>query len=476
MGYITWGIYIRDATTGQPITGALVELLDRYTKERKYSGYTNTFKLGLDVYHGHCTLYNVEVPPEFYILRVSKSGYATSERLQWVTPMGTLGGPAHSLNPEAPITLIETKTTITISPKSGIIPYPVNISGRLIRTDTGAGISGRAITIYRKRPNESAFLAFSIKSTDGAGNYSDRDTIGREGTYEYYAEFGFQDPFKNSKSPIISSLGEVEEIKSTLHLTVLETKTFKPIEGVRCNLNGLVKYTDASGKASWIEIESRDYRLTLTKTGYKERIVPTVYLEGIKEMKLTQYLVLIKEEEPEPEPSPEGATHALVCNYYNIFGFSAGDIEAKVKSLVVPVCNGMICALGYDYVGVDAETGYGSKFKKGNFKLFYRARGTPAIPVALILKALIVVIAGIVVFWVAWVYLRTEEIEYKTKKSLDDLLREGYIDKEQWEKLRELEAEEEDMLGKIMDWLPMLLLVLIIASVAGALRGAIRRD
>ena len=94
MGYIAWGVWFRDSATMEPIIGAIVQLLDRSTHEIKYSGMTDSY--------GHCTIHNVEVPPEFYILRVSKSGYATLQHLEWVQAMGTLGGPEYHLSREAP--------------------------------------------------------------------------------------------------------------------------------------------------------------------------------------------------------------------------------------------------------------------------------------------------------------------------------------------------------------------------------------
>jgi len=163
----------------------------------------------------------------------------------------------------------------------------------------------------------------------------------------------------------------------------------------------------------------------------------------------------------------EAVTHALRCYYYNVAGFSEAAILSAVETVVVPLVNPIIQPLGYDYVRVDASNGYMPQWGKGYFDILYKARGTPAIPIGLILTTIIVAIAGIVIFWCAWVYLETNRMEAESKKSLDDLLREGYIDKETWERLRA--AEQEDWWDKLMGMMPMLLIVLMVASIAGAL-------
>lgn len=65
---------------------------------------------------------------------------------------------------------VPTSLSIKADPKEVIIPAETRISGKLIRTDTGAGIL-KPIRLFRKRPDEGSFNLHGLTSSDHNGNY-----------------------------------------------------------------------------------------------------------------------------------------------------------------------------------------------------------------------------------------------------------------------------------------------------------------
>jgi len=85
---------------------------------------------------------------------------------------------------------IPTELSIDISPTSGVIPFVVTISGRLIEAETGVGVPYRPIFVYVKFPGEILYEIAAAIETDFMGNWVIPEyVIDREGTYSFYAEF-----------------------------------------------------------------------------------------------------------------------------------------------------------------------------------------------------------------------------------------------------------------------------------------------
>ena len=166
---------------------------------------------------------------------------------------------------------------------------------------------------------------------------------------------------------------------------------------------------------------------------------------------------------------PPDATHCLKCGYHNFLGLTQQDIKGKVEAIVVPLVNGILAPLGWQYISVGV---FGD-----HFEIYYK-EASPAEPITIgtcitILTLITILILGIVVAWVAWVYLETGKMKAEAKADKKKLLEEGKITNEQYKELIEAQAEE-DMLGDIGELLKWALILLIVLAVAGALGR--RRD
>ena len=167
---------------------------------------------------------------------------------------------------------------------------------------------------------------------------------------------------------------------------------------------------------------------------------------------------------------PLDATHCLRCGYHNLMGYSQDDIKGKVQATVVPVVNGVLTPLGWQYISVGVYGDY--------FEIYYK-EASPAEPITTatvitILTLITILILGLVVAWVAWVYLETGKMKAQAKADKKKLLDEGKITSEQYKELIEAQAEEEDMFKTIGDILPLILVFIIIMVIAGAVGK--RRD
>jgi len=162
---------------------------------------------------------------------------------------------------------------------------------------------------------------------------------------------------------------------------------------------------------------------------------------------------------------PPDATHCLKCGYHNLLGYSQDTIKAKVKATIVPVVNGVLVPLGWQYIDVGV---FGDKFE------IYYKEASPAEPITTatiitILTLITIIIIGVVIAWCAWVYLETQREYAKAKQDKKQLLEEGKITKEQYTQLIEAQKPEE-MLGGLGDIFKWIIIFMIIMAVAGALR------
>ena len=168
---------------------------------------------------------------------------------------------------------------------------------------------------------------------------------------------------------------------------------------------------------------------------------------------------------------PPDATHYLKCGYHNLLGLSQEDIKNKVKGVVVPVVNGVLVPMGWQYLGVGV---FGDRFE------IYYKEASPVEPVTTTITIslgtlLAVIIIGIVVVYVVWVYRETKKELAKAKADKKKLLEEGKITNEQYTSLIEAQAEE-DMFGALGDILPLLLVLIIIMVIAGAVGKVTGKD
>lgn len=74
-----------------------------------------------------------------------------------------------------------------VSPREGVLPLTVKISGTLARQDTLQGLGGRDVKIYK----EGSLFKTVKTSTDPAtlGYFETTDTLTKAGVYSYYAEW-----------------------------------------------------------------------------------------------------------------------------------------------------------------------------------------------------------------------------------------------------------------------------------------------
>jgi len=167
--------YLKRADTGEPISGREVQLyIGKSPAAPSYYGSCTT--LG----DGSWGFYNVKVEEGTYIFRAVFPGDDVYN--------GT------SVEASASFAKPDTNLTINVSPSSGIIPLTVTISGKLTRKDTGAGLGGRTINLYRN----GSLIATTTTSIDPStlGEYRFTDTLSAAGSYSYFTEFPGDDYFK----------------------------------------------------------------------------------------------------------------------------------------------------------------------------------------------------------------------------------------------------------------------------------------
>jgi len=167
---------------------------------------------------------------------------------------------------------------------------------------------------------------------------------------------------------------------------------------------------------------------------------------------------------------PPEATHCLRCGYHNLMGYTQQEIKTKVESTIVPVVNAILVPMGWVYCGVGVFGDY--------FEIYYRATPVEPVTMAICLKILFlitVIIIGIVIAWVAWVYLKTNEMKAQAKIDKKQLLEEGKITKEQYEALIKAQAEE-DTWGSIAEMIKWALIAMIILAIIGALPKGRREE
>lgn len=114
---------------------------------------------------------------------------------------------------------VASSLTISVSPTSGAPPLDVSISGKLKRGDTGAGIGGRAVDLYRS----GSLIDSTSTSIDPKtlGQYAFDDVLNNLGTYPYYVYFEGDDQFEGCEKHDGTVVTEEEPTPDGLGLLLL---------------------------------------------------------------------------------------------------------------------------------------------------------------------------------------------------------------------------------------------------------------
>ncbi len=82
---------------------------------------------------------------------------------------------------------IGTSLTIDVNPTAGGAPLAITIIGMLRRDDTGGGLPGKTVELWR---NNIKIKSMTTKTTSpGQGSYLFKDTLSTQGTFSYYVYF-----------------------------------------------------------------------------------------------------------------------------------------------------------------------------------------------------------------------------------------------------------------------------------------------
>jgi len=163
---------------------------------------------------------------------------------------------------------------------------------------------------------------------------------------------------------------------------------------------------------------------------------------------------------------PPDATHCLRCGYKNFFGYSQETIRSKAKATLVPVVNGFVAPLGWQYIDVGIF---------GDYLEIYYKEASPAVAITTglvitILVTVSVIWIGFVFLWVKWVELETQKMYAEAKQDKKELLDEGKITNEQYTELVIEQKPEEDMMKGIFPLLILLIIIIAMAGIAGKSR------
>jgi hypothetical protein len=78
---------------------------------------------------------------------------------------------------------ISTAITVSIDHSSGTAPLTVTCSGKLTRTDTGAGLAGKVVNLVVNGTVE------TTTTTDASGNYSKALLFDQNGSFQIIASY-----------------------------------------------------------------------------------------------------------------------------------------------------------------------------------------------------------------------------------------------------------------------------------------------
>lgn len=153
-----------------------------------------------------------------------------------------------------PPTPIRTELTCFATPDTVPVGEKTNVYGVLRGVDTGAGVPGQPVRLYRKRPGEDKFSYVRYAWTDGGGGYIFKnELIDREGTSIFFAWFQGTETIMASISPEVSVVGYVTPpVKTKTSLTLLADKTVIPKPPGNVTLSGALTRKDTGAGLSKI--------------------------------------------------------------------------------------------------------------------------------------------------------------------------------------------------------------------------------
>jgi len=159
-----------------------------------------------------------------------------------------------------------------------------------------------------------------------------------------------------------------------------------------------------------------------------------------------------------PKPPPSGWTHKLIMDFYRLPWASYSAVVSAIEITLIPFVNALEWFLGYTYLD------YSLDWKGMRLTLYYRQKGTPAIPLATILGlvAVILIAVGFIILGLHWLAGEVEEAVAKATKA--DLLREGKLTSEQYTELIEAETTQPAPWETAIGW-GVIILILILAYV-----------
>jgi len=154
--------------------------------------------------------------------------------------------------------------------------------------------------------------------------------------------------------------------------------------------------------------------------------------------------------------------------------------EARVYNglpTIEKIVNGVMQPWGYKHVETQLN------WEKSYISMFYTFGSPPVLITAtalltilkLLLVAAVIITIGIVIYWITWFDYKKKELITETKKSLTDLYLEGYLTREQFLELYQVETGEviptwEEALARIIKWAPWIIAGFLIIEAIKAIR------
>lgn len=162
--------YLKEATTGSPISGRTIVLWHNGLR----SGETSTYS------DGSYGFFGVDVNEGRHTFQTIFPGDSVYDDKATALVIGTYG-------------LVQSSISINVSPRSGSPPLSVSITGKLTRDDTGAALGGRGPI---KLHQNGVVVDSMSTSYDPAtlGQYAFTVTLPK-GTYSFFTEFPGDDEF-----------------------------------------------------------------------------------------------------------------------------------------------------------------------------------------------------------------------------------------------------------------------------------------
>ena len=144
---------------------------------------------------------------------------------------------------DAPAAKANTACTCTASTTTPLIGANYTVSGRLTRTDTGAGVGSTALNVFWSTNNEGTWsIAYSYVTTDANGNYSYTQTGDASPGEQEYISFPGNGSFNGCNSGVISVIGQAAPVNYNTALSCYVTNA-NPQDGTTITFYGYLETT-----------------------------------------------------------------------------------------------------------------------------------------------------------------------------------------------------------------------------------------